>query len=102
MKPLGTDLSRPRPVGILASLCATGYTEGKQLQRIARMHCMAAVIECVGLSKTYGRRVAALNDVTLRIEQGSSFGLLGENGAGKSTLVRIIMGFLFPTAGPGL
>jgi ABC-2 type transport system ATP-binding protein len=58
-----------------------------------------AVIECVELSKAYGKRVTALNEITLSIDEGTSFGLLGENGAGKSTLVRILMGFIFPTSG---
>ncbi len=57
------------------------------------------VIECVDLSKSYGRGVTALNMVNLQIAEGASFGLLGENGAGKSTLVRILMGFIFPTSG---
>lgn len=56
-------------------------------------------IECHELSKIYGTRVTALNNLTLTISQGTSFGLLGENGAGKSTLVRLIMGFIFPTSG---
>ncbi len=58
-----------------------------------------AAIECVGLTKIYDRQVAALNDVTLTARRGAAFGLLGENGAGKSTLVRLLMGFIFPTAG---
>jgi ABC-2 type transport system ATP-binding protein len=58
-----------------------------------------AVIECIDLTKTYGRRVTALHNLTLTIDEGTSFGLLGENGAGKSTLVRMIMGFIFPSSG---
>jgi ABC-2 type transport system ATP-binding protein len=58
-----------------------------------------AVIECIDLTKTYGRRITALHNLTLSINEGTSFGLLGENGAGKSTLVRIIMGFIFPSSG---
>ncbi len=57
------------------------------------------VIECTELTKSYSTRVIALNNLTLTIDQGTSFGLLGENGAGKSTLVRILMGFIFPTSG---
>jgi ABC-2 type transport system ATP-binding protein len=59
----------------------------------------APVITCTGLTKTYQNGVTALDDLTLTIEQGMSFGLMGENGAGKSTLVRLLMGFLFPTRG---
>ena len=60
---------------------------------------MPPVIECIDLTKAYGSRVTALNNLNLTIQQGTSFGLLGENGAGKSTLVRMIMGFIFPTSG---
>ncbi|HLI08605.1 MAG TPA: ABC transporter ATP-binding protein [Ktedonobacteraceae bacterium] len=59
----------------------------------------APVIECVEVSKEYGKRITALKNLTLTISEGTSFGLLGENGAGKSTLVRLIMGFIFPTSG---
>ncbi|HZS77817.1 MAG TPA: ABC transporter ATP-binding protein [Ktedonobacteraceae bacterium] len=51
------------------------------------------------MTKIYQNGVKALDDVTLTIEEGMSFGLMGENGAGKSTLVRLVMGFIFPTAG---
>ncbi|GCE28069.1 ABC transporter [Dictyobacter alpinus] len=55
-------------------------------------------IECLELTKVY-KSLSALQNLTLRVEYGTSFGLLGENGAGKSTLVRLIMGFIFPTSG---
>jgi len=41
----------------------------------------------------------ALRDVSLEIEKGSTFGLVGENGSGKSTLLQLIAGILKPTAG---
>ncbi|MEO8953944.1 MAG: ABC transporter ATP-binding protein [Ktedonobacteraceae bacterium] len=56
------------------------------------------IIECIELTKAYGKHIA-LNNLTLTINEGTSFGLLGENGAGKSTLVRLLMGFIFPTSG---
>ena len=55
-------------------------------------------IRCSELTKSY-HNIVALQDLTLDIEYGTSFGLLGENGAGKSTLVRLMMGFIFPTSG---
>jgi ABC-2 type transport system ATP-binding protein len=57
------------------------------------------IIECIELTKAYSKDVVALNNLTLTINEGASFGLLGENGAGKSTLVRLLMGFIFPTSG---
>jgi ABC-2 type transport system ATP-binding protein len=59
----------------------------------------APVVACAHLTKVYEGGTVALSDLTLSIERGTSFGLLGENGAGKSTLVRLIMGFLLPTRG---
>jgi ABC-type polysaccharide/polyol phosphate transport system ATPase subunit len=41
----------------------------------------------------------ALRDVTLEIDQGSTFGLIGPNGSGKSTLLRLIAGIHPPTSG---
>ena len=58
-----------------------------------------SVVVCTNLTKIYESGTVALRDLTLNIEPGTSFGLLGENGAGKSTLVRLIMGFILPTQG---
>jgi len=49
------------------------------------------VIETRDLSKNY-RRIQALKDVSLRVEKGEIYGLLGQNGAGKTTLVKILLG----------
>ncbi len=68
-------------------------------QQAATKRQETAAIECIGLTKVYEGQIAALNDLTLTVPRGSTFGLLGENGAGKSTLVRLLMGFIFPTSG---
>lgn len=41
----------------------------------------------------------ALDDVTINLEEGKIYGLIGKNGAGKTTLMRIIAGLSYPTAG---
>jgi ABC-type polysaccharide/polyol phosphate transport system ATPase subunit len=41
----------------------------------------------------------ALTDVSISIERGEGFGLVGENGAGKSTLLKILAGITAPTSG---
>jgi len=54
------------------------------------------------LTKTYKSKeepVHALAGLNLQVEDGEIFGLLGPNGAGKTTAVKMIMGFMAPTAG---
>ena len=54
------------------------------------------------VSKTYGRfgrRVQALDGVTLRVAKGETLGLIGPNGAGKTTLLTCLLGFLRPDRG---
>jgi ABC-2 type transport system ATP-binding protein len=51
------------------------------------------------LSKTYGRNVRAVDDVTFTCRPGSVTGFLGPNGAGKSTTMRIIAGLTPATSG---
>ncbi len=41
----------------------------------------------------------ALRDVSLRIEEGDVFGIIGENGSGKSTLLKCVAGIIPPTKG---
>lgn len=50
------------------------------------------------LSKSYGA-VQALRNVSLQVECGELFGLIGPDGAGKSTLIRILCTLLLPDAG---
>ncbi|NNE74071.1 MAG: ABC transporter ATP-binding protein [Acidimicrobiales bacterium] len=57
-----------------------------------------AAAEVVGLTKRYGS-LFALQNLTLRIEQGAVFGLIGPNGAGKSTTFSVWATLLKPTAG---
>jgi ABC-2 type transport system ATP-binding protein len=57
-----------------------------------------AAIELDGLTKDYGD-VLANDDLTFDVEKGEVFGYLGPNGAGKTTTIRMLMGFIRPTAG---
>jgi ABC-2 type transport system ATP-binding protein len=56
------------------------------------------VVEASGLTRRFGPHVA-LEGLDLRIERGEAFGLLGANGAGKTTFIRLVTGFLLPSAG---
>jgi ABC-2 type transport system ATP-binding protein len=70
-------------------------------------------VETTGLTKHYRRQrsigdmlrgrpaaeAAALTDVTLAIEEGEVFGLLGPNGSGKTTFLKLLSTILLPTSG---
>ncbi|MBI2082112.1 MAG: ATP-binding cassette domain-containing protein [Deltaproteobacteria bacterium] len=56
------------------------------------------MIEVSGLTKKYGSLIA-IENITFRVRSGEIVGLLGPNGAGKTTTLRIITGYLPPTAG---
>lgn len=65
---------------------------------------MPFAIETDGLIKIFrnrwsGREVRAVDGISLRIEEGSTFGLLGPNGAGKTTFVKMLLSCAHPTAG---
>ena len=51
-----------------------------------------------GVSKSFDH-LMAVDDLWLKIEQGSLFGLLGPNGAGKTTAIRIILNIILPDKG---
>jgi ABC-2 type transport system ATP-binding protein len=51
------------------------------------------------LTKTYANNVSALSQVSLCVEQGDFFALLGSNGAGKTTMIGIICSLLNKTSG---
>ncbi|MCV0394730.1 MAG: ABC transporter ATP-binding protein [Rhizobiaceae bacterium] len=62
---------------------------------------MTAMIEIEKLTVVFGSgslRVAAVDDFTMRVDRGESFGLVGESGSGKSTVLRAVCG-LAPAAG---
>ncbi len=58
----------------------------------------APVVEVSGLIHRYGDRLA-LDDVSLDVGPGETFGLLGPNGGGKTTLLHVLVTLLAPTAG---
>ncbi|MHC4691251.1 MAG: ABC transporter ATP-binding protein [Planctomycetota bacterium] len=60
---------------------------------------MEPAIRTEHLTKIYGQRLIAVNDMNLQVPQGSVFGLLGPNGAGKTTTLRLLLGLQRPTAG---
>jgi len=57
-----------------------------------------AAIRTTGLTKRYGT-ICALDALDVEVREGEIFGFLGPNGAGKSTAIRLLLGYIHPTAG---
>ena len=59
------------------------------------------VIETENLSKYYGKggEIRALDELSIEVFEGETFGLLGPNGAGKTTAVRLLNGIIKPSGG---
>lgn len=61
------------------------------------------MLQTDSLSKTYrgrrGRKVHAVRNLDLKIDQGTVFGFIGPNGSGKSTTIKMLMNFLKPSGG---
>jgi ABC-2 type transport system ATP-binding protein len=65
---------------------------------------MQAPVRADALTKTYrvgfwGRRVRAVENLSLDVLAGEIFGLLGPNGAGKTTTLKMLLGFVKPSSG---
>ena len=65
---------------------------------------MAEIITVESLTKVFRSSLfkpafTAVLDVSLKIEQGETFGFIGANGAGKSTTIKMLTGILKPTSG---
>ena len=60
---------------------------------------LAGLIQVRGLTKVFGGKVRAVDQLSFDVEPGSVTGFLGPNGAGKTTTLRMILGLVHPTAG---
>jgi phosphonate transport system ATP-binding protein len=86
---LGGDLTAPRELRPLAG--------GNGRVRVAGVQDRA--LASINLSKVYPNGTRALDDVTLRVEQGDFVAIIGSSGAGKSTFLRCLNRLIRPTAG---
>lgn len=85
-------LARPRvTLASVHAITTTGltkhYRQGQLLRRLPFVKPMSPV--------------RALESLDISVREGEIFGFLGPNGAGKSTTIRLLLGFLHPTAGTG-
>ena len=62
------------------------------------------ILRTEGLTKEFSlglrrKRIYAVQDLELQVQQGEIFGFVGPNGAGKTTTIKMLMGLIFPTRG---
>jgi ABC-2 type transport system ATP-binding protein len=57
------------------------------------------VIETKELTKVYGPRIRAVDQLNLTVRRGEVYGFLGPNGAGKTTTMQMLLGLVRPTSG---
>jgi ABC-2 type transport system ATP-binding protein len=62
---------------------------------------MGTMLDIQGLTKQFGQ-FTAVDDVSFSVDAGEVLGFLGPNGSGKSTTMKMVTGFLTPTAGTAL
>jgi oligopeptide/dipeptide ABC transporter ATP-binding protein len=60
---------------------------------------MSALVQGVGLTKTFAGGVRAVDGVDIAIPAGGTLGLVGESGCGKSTLARVLIRLIEPEGG---
>ena len=56
------------------------------------------VVEVQNVTRCYGK-LCAVQDLSLTVDKGESFGFLGPNGAGKTTTIKMLTGFIKPDSG---
>ena len=70
------------------------------MQDIQTIQKREKLIQIKNLSKFYAKgSIKAVDDLSLNIRKGETFGLLGPNGAGKTTTIRLLNGLIKPTSG---
>ena len=60
---------------------------------------MNQAIEVENLTKIFGEKLIAVNNLNFAVDRGTVYGFLGPNGAGKTTTIRLLLGLIRPTAG---
>jgi peptide/nickel transport system ATP-binding protein len=99
---------RPGPAAGQATGQAAGQADSETVAADRGPRQDGALVGIRGLGKTFAvrrreggnrLRLRALDDVSLEVGHGESFGIVGESGSGKTTLARILVGLLGPDTG---
>jgi len=97
--PMARQSSARQPVNSVTALQTTGMAPNVQLVQPETQRALSVpALQTFGITKRYGN-FKALDNVTLTVEQGDIYGLIGRNGAGKTTLFKCVMGLTPPSDG---
>ena len=69
--------------------------------RVTMIMDVSTSVETRKLSRHFGR-IRAVDEVSLQVGAGETYGLLGPNGCGKTTLIRLLVGLLRPSSGEAM
>ena len=70
--------------------------DGSIMEKLREKSSMDAAVELKDVVKTFVGGITAVDHISLKLEEGTLYGLVGPNGAGKSTLTNLISGYLMP------
>jgi ABC-type multidrug transport system fused ATPase/permease subunit len=85
--------------GEIESLYSESEANRPPIQPDAKPAALADALELQGVTFSYDGQRNALDGLDLRVEQGTTIGIVGGSGAGKSTLVNLLLRFDDPTSG---
>jgi ABC-2 type transport system ATP-binding protein len=83
---------------LVVAVCPPANTDHGGTQVTNRVDDASALIEIEGLTKRFGA-FTAVDNLSFQVRRGEVLGFLGPNGAGKSTTMRMLAGFMTPSAG---
>ena len=72
-----------------------------ETHRLTKYYGHRRLLGSVGARRDAATSIRALESLDIAVRPGEIFGFLGPNGAGKSTAIRLLLGYLHPTAGSG-
>lgn len=87
-----------KDVGVQGSAIGASVEQREVVSAATMPTSTVPAIEMIHLTKTFGN-FKAVDDLSLTVQQGEIFGLLGPNGSGKTTTINMISGLSVPTSG---